>query len=72
MKVISPAALRDIAHTDLHGLRAQKRDVHELEDRLGRLAVAVDELVEQLLRLLGGAQRRDAAVDIHALLARGM
>ena len=36
-------------HTDLHGLRAQKRDVHELEDRLGRLAVAVDELVEQLL-----------------------
>ena len=36
-----------------------------------RLAVAVDQLVEQLLRLLGGAQRRDAAVDIHALLARG-
>ena len=65
------ALLGDVADAGGAGAGAQQRNGDEVHDAPGRVAVAVDDLVEQLVGVALRADARHAAVEVHALLARG-
>ncbi|CAN4029686.1 Stage III sporulation protein AG, partial [Dysosmobacter welbionis] len=65
------ALLGDIGHAGLGRGRTQQGHVQQGQNGLGRLAVAVQHLVQQIRGVLVRADGGDAAVQVHPLFRRG-
>lgn len=63
--------LSQLRHAQGGGTGAEQGDGDEVRDALGRLAVAVDEFVDDVVALFLGADAGHAAVEVHALLRGG-
>ena len=63
--------LADLGDARGGGPGAEQRDVDQVQHALGRVAVAVDDLVEQIVRVGLAADGGHAAVEVHALFAGG-
>ena len=63
--------LADVADPRFGGSGAQQRRVQQVQNTLGRVAVAVHQLGEQIVAVVLGAYGRHAAIQVHPLLAGG-
>ena len=66
-----PGLLADVLDADLPRLCPEKGNVDEVQHALGRLAVAIDDLVQQIVGVLLRADGGHAAVQVHPFLAPG-
>ena len=58
-----------VGDAELRRLSAEQGDVDQIQNALRRVAVAVHDLVQQIVGVLARADRRHTAVEIHSLLA---